>query len=83
MAHKNRPFRVELESIGVDPESWASARAGESDQVDYMLARDLEELVESAAYDRVIELNDNEGLLDVWSIVWSALSRWPLTPAVA
>ena len=77
MAHKNRPFRTELETLGIDPDSWASARAGESDQVDYMLARDLEELVEAAAYDRVVELNDGENLLDVWSILWTALSRWP------
>lgn len=84
MAHKNLPFRKELERYGIDPESWAAARAAETDErTDYFLARDLEDLIESAAYDRCVELNDGESLLDIFSILWAAMSRWPLTPAAA
>lgn len=84
MAHKKRPFRVELEDYGIDPDAWAAARAAETDErTDYFLARDLEDLVESAAYDRSVELNDGETLLDLFSILWTAMSRWPLTPTTA
>lgn len=83
MAHKNLPFRVELERYGIDPDSWASARAAESDHADYRLARDLEDLVESAAYDRNVELNDGENLLDIFSILFAAMSRWPLPTKTA
>ena len=84
MAHKNLPFRKELERYGIDPESWAAARAAETDErTDYFLARDLEDLIESAAYDRCVELNDGESLLDMFSILFTAMGRWPLTPAAA
>ena len=79
MANKNLPFRTELENLGIDPLAWAAARAAETDEfTDYLLARDLEDLVEAAAYDRVVELKDGENLLDVWSLLWTAISRWPL-----
>lgn len=82
MSHKKLPFRTELQNLGICPDSWAAARAAETEEkTDYFLARDLEDLVESAAYDRCIELNDGENLLDVWSILWHAISRWPLQPA--
>jgi len=84
MAHKNLPFRVELENYGINPESWAAARAGETDDhTDYLLARDIEDLIESAAYDRCVELKDGENLLDMFSLLWVAMSRWPMTPASA
>lgn len=83
MSHKNLPFRSELERYGIDPDSWASARAAETEPADYMLARDLEDLIESAAYDRCVELNDGESLLDLFSILFAAMGRWPLTPAAA
>lgn len=75
---KMKNFGAALEDLGIDPQAWASARAAEGDQYDYRLARDLEELVEAAEFDRCIELNPGENLLDVWSILWTALSRWPL-----
>lgn len=84
MAHKNLPFRNELERYGIDPESWAAARAAETDErTDYFLARDLEDLIESAAYDRNVELNDGESLLDLFSILFTAMGRWPLDPKTA
>lgn len=84
MAHKKLPFRTELENYGIDPDAWAAARAGETgDRSDYLFARDLEDLVESAAYDRNIELQPGETLLDLFSILWLAMSRWPLPTATA
>lgn len=84
MAHKKLPFRTELENYGIDPDAWASARAAEtSERSDYFLARDLEDLVESAAYDRNVELQPGETLLDLFSILWTAMSRWPLPTATA
>ena len=84
MSHKNLPFRSELERYGIDPDSWAAARASETDEyTDYLLARDLEDLIESAAYDRCVILNDGESLLDVWAILWTAMGRWPLASATA
>lgn len=84
MAHKKLPFRTELENYGIDPDAWAAARAAESDErSDYFLARDLEDLVESAAYDRNVELQPGETLMDLWAIMWTAMSRWPLPTATA
>lgn len=81
MTHKKRPLSAELKTLGIDPEAWARSRAREEEG--YNLAVDIETLVESAAYDRVIELNDGETLLDVWSLLWAGMSRWPLSTRTA
>lgn len=71
-------FVANLTAHGIDPEAWKAAREAGSDFPDYHLARDIEELMIAATFDRAIELERGETLLDVFSLLWTAMSRWPL-----
>lgn len=72
-------FAAELTELGIDPQQWAAARAGETNEwADFRLARDLEELVADATFRGVIKVKPGDSLLDVWSVLWVAMSRWAL-----
>lgn len=73
-------FAMALEDLGIDPEAWAKARAAEGDteRHEFFLAKDVEELVEAAEFDRVICLMSGENIIDVYAMVCLAASTWPL-----
>lgn len=80
---KMKTFAAELELLNIDPPAWSDSRAAGRDFPDYRLARDLEDLVIGAVFDRNIELKDGETLRDVALILSTAAERWPLTSEAA
>lgn len=75
---KKRPLQDVLRATGIDPHAWMEARIARDEFADWLLARDIEDLLSAQEYDRSIMLEDGETVLDLFAMICLAQSRWPL-----
>ena len=78
MPAQSTAFVLELQDLGISARDWAEAREGGRDQAEFMLAHDLEELIEDAIDSGAVRLTGLTDLRTLFDIIETARSYWPL-----
>lgn len=74
----NTAFALELQDLGISAREWAEARDGKRDRAEFLLAHDLEELIEDAINSGAVSLTGLTNLRILFDIIETARSYWPL-----